>query len=149
MNQICKIAAGVTLGQVEAEDKLVKLYDFDAKAEVARSVPVITALIGQEILVGLRLHKENKRIESNGQWVDTAESKEFNEIDKVFYPDGFTVAEKAAEATEAVFVEKWSAANPPDLVINKFKPVAGKTTSGASKAAASTTAAAPDNLFDD
>lgn len=150
MNQICKIAGDVTLGQIEPENKLIKLYDFDAKAEVPREVPVVTQIVGQEILVGIRLRKENKRALSNGKWVDTNEAREFNEIDKVFYPDGFTVTEKVAEATEAAFVEKWRAAHPEDLVINKFKPVAGGSAGAAgAKAPASTAAAAPDNLFDD
>lgn len=150
MNQICKIAAGVTLGQIEPEKKLVKLYDFDAKAEVPREVPVVTQIVGQEILVGIRLRRENKRAQQNGKWVDTNEAREFNEIDKVFYPDGFTVTEKAAEAEEASFVEKWRTAHPEGTVIDKFKPVAGQASGGkAANAAASTAAAAPDDLFAD
>lgn len=150
MNQICKIAGDISLGQIEPEKKLVKMYDFAAKAEVAREVPVVTQIVGQDILVGIRLNIRNKRVLSNGEWIDSDKPDEFNEIDKVFYPDGFTVTEKAAEATEAVFVEKWRAANPDDLVINKFKPGTGVTSGNSGvKGTASTAAAAPDNLFDD
>jgi len=150
MNQICKIAGEISLGQIEPEKKLVKLYDFEAKTEVPREVPVVTQIVGQEILVGIRLRRENKRSLSNGKWVDTNEAREFNEIDKVFYPDGFTVTEKAAEAEEAAFVGKWQSANPEGTVIDKFKPVAGGATSGkAAAATASVAAAAPDDLFAD
>jgi hypothetical protein len=95
------------------------------------------------------MHKcrENKRANQNGEWVDTNEAREFNEINKVFYPDGFSVTEKAAEADEAKFVNKWTAANTSDYVRDKFKPVAGAPAAGAT--AAPTVAAAPDDLFDD
>lgn len=150
MNQIVKICAGITLGQIEPEKKLVKMWDFDANAEVAREVPVVTQIVGQEILVGLTFRRENKRALVNGKWTDTNEAREFNEIDKVFYPDGFTVTEKAAEAEEAVFVHEWTKAFPEGTVIDKFKSVAGAPApGGAATAAASTAAAAPDDLFSD
>jgi hypothetical protein len=150
MDQICKICADIPLSQIEPEKKLVKLWDFDANAEVPKEVPVVTQIVGQEILVGIQLRRENKRANQNGQWVDTNEAREFNELDKVFYPDGFTVTEKAAEAEGAVFVEKWAKANPEGTVIDKFKPVAGASAPGkAATAAASTAAAAPDDLFSD
>lgn len=149
MDQICQIAAGIRLGQVEPEKKLVKLYDFDAKAEVPREVPVLTQLIGQEILVGLQFRRENKRANQGGKWVDTNEAREFNELDKVFYPDGFTVTEKKAEAETAEFVAKWQKSYPDGEVIDKFKPVAGAPASKGASAPASTAAAAPDDLFAD
>lgn len=150
MDQICKIAADIPLSQIEPEKKLIKLWDFDVGAEVPREMPVVTQIIGQEILAGIQFRRENKRANQNGEWVDTNEAREFNELDKVFYPDGFTVTEKAAEAEEAVFVEKWAKAFPDGTVVDKFKPVQGApaATSGAS-APASTAAAAPDDLFSD
>lgn len=149
VDQIAKITAGVPLSQVETDEKLVNLYDFDAKAEVPREVPVVTGMLGQEILVGMHLKRENKRAQSNGKWVDTNEAREYNEINKVFYPDGFTVTEKAAEAEEAAFVQKWAKAYPEGTVIDKFKPVAGAPAAGASAQPAATAAAAPDDLFSD
>ena len=149
MDQICQIAGGIKLSQIDPEKKLVKLWDFNAKAEVPREVPVVTQIVGQEILAGIRLRRENKRANNNGTWTDTNEAREFNELDKVFYPDGFTITEKAAEAEKAEFVEKWKAANPEDLVIDKFRPVAGAPASKGATAPASTAAAAPDDLFSD
>lgn len=145
VNLIHTITTGDPLSQVAPDKKLVNLYDFEAKAEVPREVPVVTAMVGQEILVGMVKCRENKRAQQNGEWVDTNESREFNEIGKVFYPDGYTVSEKSAEADEASFVAKWKEANPSDYVRDSFKPVAGATAT----AAAPTVAAAPDDLFDD
>ena len=148
-DQICKITAEVPLSQIVAEPKLVKLWDFDASAEIPREVPVVTEMLGKEIAIGMHLVRENKRTKQGEKWVDTNEAREFNEINKVFHTDGMTVTEKAAEATEAVFVEKWVKANTEDYVRDKFKPVAGAPASAGSTAPASTAAAAPDDLFND
>ena len=110
---------------------------------------VLTEMVGQEILVGMKFLRANKRANQNGSWVDTNEAREYNEIDKVFYPDGFTVTEKAGEAEEATFLKKWKKANPDGTVIDKVRPVAGAPTSKPGTAAASTAAAAPDDLFSD
>jgi hypothetical protein len=148
-NQISQITADLPISQVTPEKKLVKLWDFEASAEVAREVPVLTEMVGQEILVGMQLVRENKRSKTaTGEWVDTNEAREFNEIDKVFYPDGFTVTEKSGDAEEAVFVHKWEAANGEDYVRDKFKPVASAP-AATGPAQASTAAAAPDDLFSD
>lgn len=148
VDQISKITAELPISQVSPEKKLVKLYDFEAKAEVPREVPVITEMVGQEILIGMHKCRENKRANQNGAWVDTNEARDFNEINKVFFPDGYTVTEKAAEADEAAFVKKWAEANAADYVKDSFKPVAGAPATGGA-APASTVAAAPDDVFAD
>lgn len=147
---ICRIAADTGLGQIGAEKRLVKLYDFDAGAEVPREVPVLTELLGQEIVVGMQKRRENKRANQGGEWVDTNEAREYNEISKVFFPSGHTLTEKKAEA-DPEFIKKWEEANPSDYVRDDFKAIAGAGTPGApaAQAAASTAAAAPDDLFDD
>lgn len=151
MNQVVQITTGKTLGQITPEKKLVKIYDYEAKADVPREVDVVTEMIGQEILVGLQFRRENKKALVNGKWVDTDKPNEFNELDKVFYPDGFTVTEKKAEATSAAFVEKWREVNPDGQVIDKFKSVTTTVTGGGTGGGkpASTVAAAPDDLFAD
>jgi len=149
VNLIHKITTGKPLNEIAPEKKIVKLWDFDASAEVPREVPVVVEMVGQEILVGMHKVRENKRAQQGGEWVDTNEAREFNEINKVFYPDGFTVSEKAAEADEAAFVTKWEGANASDYVRDKFKPVAGAPQGGSASAAPATTVAAPDDLFDD
>lgn len=150
VNLIHKITTGKPLKDIAPEKKIVKLWDFDTSSEQPREVPVVTEMVGQEILIGMHKVRENKRAKQGDEWVDTNEVREFNEINKVFYPDGFTVTEKAAEAEEAAFVTKWTEANTSDYVRDKFKPVAGAPAiGGGSSNTPSTVAAAPDDLFDD
>lgn len=150
VDQICKIACDTGLGQIGAEKKLVKIYDYDAGKEMPREVPVLTDLIGQEVLIGLQKRRENKRVQSGNEWVDGPEEKVYHEINKAFYPSGHTVTEKKAEG-DAEFIEKWKEANPDNYVRDTYKKVEAAGTPGApaANAAASTAAAAPDDLFDD
>jgi len=148
-DHITRICADLPISQITPEKKLVKLYDYDAKAEVPREVPVVTEIVGKEILVGIQKRRDNKRVQdASGSWVNGPEAAEYDEINKVFHPDGFTVTEKNAEAEEAKFVQKWKAANPADFLRDTFKPVAGAAPSDVGLKA-STAAAAPDNLFAD
>lgn len=145
-NLVTMITAGKSLGTIDTEKKLVKLWDFDAKSELPREVPVITDMVGQPILVGMQKHRENKRVKNDdGNYVAVNEAREFNEIHKVFYPDGYTVAEKAAEAETAEFVETWKKANPSDYVRDTFKAVA--ETGGAAAPVSAAATAATEDLF--
>jgi hypothetical protein len=147
VNLIHEITVGKPLSTIAPEKKIVKLWDFEASKELPREVPVVTEMVGKEILVGMHKCRENKRAnDGTGNWVNTNEAREFNEINKVFFPDGFTVSEKAAEADEAAFVERWTEANPSDYIRDKYTPVAGASAAGS---AAPVAAVAPDDLFDD
>jgi len=137
---ITQITADVKLGVVATEKKIVKLWDFQASAEVPREVPVITEMLNKTLLIGMQKHRENKKVKDGDKYVDTNEAREFNEIHKVFHADGYTVAEKLAEADEAVFVETWKDANPSDYVKDTFKPVAGATADTGTTSAAAATA---------
>lgn len=131
--------AAVTTGHLLAdqndsvEDKIVKVYEFDAKGEVDKEVPVITSLIGKKLKLGIRKVKEFKRKEVNGQWKSTEETREFNEVDKAFNEDGFTVLELFDQADEPEFVEQWVGRNKgkeKDLTKGKKPDISGPTGSG-------------------
>jgi len=147
---ISQICAGKNLATLDSEEKTIKLWDFDAKEEVPTKVPALTELIGQPILVGIQKIRENKRAnDGTGNWVNTNESREINEIVKVFYPDGFTVAEKAAEAEVPAFIDKWKAQNGPDYVKDKFKAVKNPVGAVSADALPAEAAEATANLFED
>ena len=108
-NALCLLTVGKELGQMTTEEKLVKIYSFDAGAEVPTKVEVLTDLIGQEILTGLQKQIVDKRVKADdGSYQPTGETREENEIDKFFRAsDRMTTAEIRAEATEAAFAETW------------------------------------------
>lgn len=120
-DQIARIAAGAPMSECNVESKTVKLWDRDAGAEKPREVPVVTSLLGQPILIGLMKHRENRNVnDGSGNYVPSKEERIFNEIDKVFHPDGYSVTEKEAGAEEAKFHQQWAAKYPEDYVEDNY-----------------------------
>lgn len=108
-DQVSQIAAGKPMADLTAEPKTIKLWDRDAQAEKPREVPVLTEMLGNSILVGLHKVEENRRTsDGSGGYVATKDRRTFNEIDKVFHPDGYSVTEKEAGAEEAKFHKQWA-----------------------------------------
>ena len=112
-NNLCLLTVGKEIAEVTAEEKVVKLYSYVERAEVATPVQMLTELIGQEVLIGVLNILENKQVKNDaGVYVNdpSGATREKNEIDKFFRAsDRMLKAEIAAGATEAVFVDTWDA----------------------------------------
>ena len=111
-NALCLLTVGDELSDVvdKAEDKVINLYDYDAKKELPSKVAMLTALLGQKIKIGMIKQIVDRNVKNDaGAYVPSGETREENEIDKMFHEsDDLTVAEIRAEATEAAFMESWS-----------------------------------------
>lgn len=109
-NSLCLLTVGKEIAQLETEEKTVKLYNKDAGAEVPTKVDMLTDLIGQEVLVGLVKQTVDKTAKNDaGVYVPTGETREENEIDKLFRAsDRKTTAEIRAQADEATFADTWA-----------------------------------------
>lgn len=110
-NSLSLLTVGKEIGEVvaTAENKLVKIYSFEAKEEVATQVPVLTALLDQEIWVAVIKQVVDKQAKGDdGVYRATGETREENEIDKFFRArDKLTTAEIRAGATEPGFFQTW------------------------------------------
>lgn len=108
-NSLCLLTVAKELAAMDTEEKVVKLYSFDAGAEVPTKVDCLTELHGQEVIVGLQKQIVDKRAKQNdGSYGPTGETREENEIDKFFRArDGMTTGEIKAQASEASFIETW------------------------------------------
>lgn len=123
-DHIAQITTGQSLAALTPEEKTIKLYDFEKRAELPTKVAALTEMHTKEIYVGLKKVRTNKVVKNqSGGYDDTAAERVFNEIDKVFYPDGMTIAEKKSEATEAKFIGKWKKRFPDDFVDDQYKAV--------------------------
>lgn len=120
-DQIARITTGKPMAELSAEEKTIKLWDRDAQAEKPTEVPVVSEMLGQPLLVGLKKHRENRRVnDGSGNYIPTADERIFNEIDKVFHKDGYTVTERDANAEEAKFHKQWAAKFPSDYVEDDY-----------------------------
>lgn len=109
MNSLCLLTVGKELGELAPVKKTVKVFDFDAGKELPKEVDVLEELLGQEALVGIKKVIEDKRQRGDdGQYHPTGETREKNELDKVFRAkDKMTTAEIRAQAEEAAFYATW------------------------------------------
>lgn len=124
--QIAEICAGKPMAALTSEKKMIKLWDYNASAEKPTEADVVSELLNQNILIGLMKHRENRNVkDGNGKYVPTKDDRIFNEIDKVFYPDGFSTTEKRAEAAEAKVHKQWAEKYPSDYVEDNYDPNVG------------------------
>jgi len=137
-NAMCLLAGGIELSDVEPEEKTIKLYDFDVKAEVPTKVQVITEIVGKPILIGVVKQVVDKNVKNDqGVYVPGGETREENDIDKLFHAEsGLTVAEIIAEVEEPVFRDQWAEKNTGKTRMKAKGAATGAATAGAPAKAA-------------
>lgn len=107
-NTLCEVVAGKGLPAVTMEEKVLNLYSAEAGKEVPTKVPVVMDAVGQPLKVGLIRVLENKNVKDGmGNYVPSAETREYVTIDKIFTTEGLTLTEKKAGQTEPAFAAKW------------------------------------------
>lgn len=108
-NDLALLAAAKEIGEIETEEKVVKLYDYAAKEEVPTKVQMFTDLVGKEIKAGIQLSLEDKNIKNDaGEYVPSGETRNELNVDKFFRArDGLTRTEIIAGETEGYFVKRW------------------------------------------
>lgn len=139
-NSLALLTCGKEISAMDTETKVVNVYSPEAKSEVPTKVEMLMDLIGKEIIVGLikQTVDKTKKNDSTGVYEATGETRDENEIDKLFRAkDRMTTAEIRAQAETAGFIDTWDA-KFSGTVKNKAKGASG--TAGAPKAAG---AAAP------
>lgn len=112
IDHICLATTGAPLCEQETEDKVVNIYDRDAGKEVPKTVPMLTGPLGKTVTLGILRILANKSKKEGSGYVDIAETREFNEIDKVFDTESkMTVVEAQNGAEEASFYTAWTDKN--------------------------------------
>ena len=109
-NALTLLTVGKEIGQLETEKKVVNLYSATEKKEVPTQVDMLMDLIGQEVLLGVIKQTVDKtaKNEATGQYEPTGETREENEVDKIFRArDKMTTAEIRAQAEQANFFAVW------------------------------------------
>lgn len=110
VDDICLCTVEKDLAEVDIEEKVVKIYDYEQKKELPTTVPVLVELLGKTVGLGVLKITENKskKNEGSGEYELIAETREINEIDKVFHDEsGFTVVEVRAGLETPTFRDGW------------------------------------------
>ena len=109
-NSLCLLALGKEISELDTEQKVISVYNTEAKAEVPTKVDMLMDLVGKEITAAVfkQIVDKTKKNESTGAYDPTGETREENELDKFFRAsDKKTTAEIRAQAEEATFVHTW------------------------------------------
>lgn len=99
INSLCLLVTGKSLGQMTIEDKVVKLYDFEAKKELPQSVECLTELHGESINVAIQRQTVDKtaKNDATGDYEPTGETRDQNEIVKFFAADKLVTISEVEE----------------------------------------------------
>lgn len=108
IDDLCQVMTGKPLAQQTTDEKVVNVYDSDAKKELPKSVPVLVELLGGDVTLGIIKQTVIKQVKQNGVYVDTNETRDDNNIDKVFhFPSNLTVVEAKKGVQAATFYGAW------------------------------------------
>jgi hypothetical protein len=109
VDDLCLLTTGLPLSEQPAEEKVVKLWDYESKKEIPQNVQVLVDLIGKPITVAILKQTVDKQAkDSAGNYVATGETRDENIADKFFHTDSRrTVTEVREGMEEAVFYGKW------------------------------------------
>lgn len=115
-NSLAMLTTGKEISDLDTEEKVVTIYDFDAKADVPKKMPVLVDLIGKDINAGVICQLVNKKVKNDaGAYVATADTRNENEIDKFFCAregyEHFTTAEIKGKAEKPEFYISWTEKN--------------------------------------
>ncbi len=96
---LCLVTLGKELGDLDIEEKTLKLYDFTAKKEIPQAVDCFVELFGQNIQIALQEQILDKTSlnESTGKYDPTGETRKQNEIIKFFSGDKLVTISEVAE----------------------------------------------------
>lgn len=128
VDDLCLLTTGLPLTEQPVEDKVVRLYDFEAKREVPQNVPILIDVIGKPITVGLLKQTVDKQQkDSAGNYVATGETRDENVADKFFHTESRRTVTEIREGLEtAAFYPKWVEKNA-GKTRNRAKGAEGKT----------------------
>lgn len=147
-NSLALLTVGKEISELDTETKVVNAYSKEASAEVPTKVEMLTDLLGKEIVVGvIKQTVDKSKKDANGVYVPTGETRDENEIDKLFRASDLkTTAEIRAQAEEAAFHAIWTA-KWTGQVRNKAKGAAAGGAPGAPKAASAAAKKPATSLF--
>lgn len=113
VDALCLLSTGYPLAEQEMAEKVVNLYDYDAKKELPKSVPVLTDLIGKEITVAVIKQTVDQTTKNGaGDYIPNGKTRDENVADKFFHTESKrTTSEIRAGLEDPIFYTAWEEKN--------------------------------------
>lgn len=107
-NDLCLCTIEKEINEVDFQEKVLNIYDPEQKKEMPKSVQVAVDLIGKTVSFAILRSLENKTVQQGNEYVPTNETRDVNNIEKVFNTASkFTVVEAREGAQTATFWDAW------------------------------------------
>lgn len=89
INTLCMLLTGKDITELEVEERVLAIYDFDQQKEVNKSVPCFADLHGEEIQMAIQevIEFKQKKNENTGEYEDTDQTRSVNNIVKFMPAD--------------------------------------------------------------
>ena len=89
IDDLCFLSTGLPLSSQTTEEKTVMLYDYEQQKDLPKNVHVLTSILNLPITLGIveQIVDKTKKNESTGQYEPTGETRNENNIDKVFHTE--------------------------------------------------------------
>lgn len=148
INDLCLLTTEAELSAQDTEEKVVKLWNNEERAEKNTRVPCLTDLHNKTVKVALLRQIEDKRARTDsGEYKATGDTVTINAVDKFLYAeDGRTVLEIQNGVEEPEFAEAWLTRNE-GKDRDKSTKNAGAGASGTGRPGAPTPKSATGKLF--
>ena len=128
-NDLALLSTGHPLSAQDVEEKIAQLYNFEERKEIPTKVQAVTSMMGKSITIGVlkSIVDKTKKNEQTGAYDPTGETREENNIDKVFHAETKkTVSEFTGGVANGEFHDKWVEKNKGQ-VRNKATGATGKS----------------------
>ncbi len=134
LNSIALLTVEKEFDELESEEKVVRLYDFEERKELPKTVEHLPELVGQPIKVAIIdiLENKNAKNDATNKYEATAETREINQIEFVAHQEsGATVTElrqdKEPGSLMAAWLERNKGKQKDKRKIKDGAPAAGKS----------------------
>lgn len=108
VDDICLATTGKGLNELAFDDKVINVYNPEHKKEMPTNVKMGMAVVGQPVTLGIQKVLVNKQTKnSSGVYEDTPDSREENQIAKVFHTATRVTIVEAKAGKTAEFYDQW------------------------------------------
>lgn len=109
INDLCLFCTEKELKDQTQEEKVVKVWDSELRAEAPKNVIVLTELLGKKVLFAVNKNLENKtEKQPDGSYAAITDTRDTNSIEKFFHPEKkVTISEAKRGLAEGEFIYAW------------------------------------------
>lgn len=110
VNDLCLVTTGYGLVDLapQIEEKVVNLYDYNAKKDLPQTVQCMTPVMGQPVFAAITKQTVDKQAkDGNGVYKNTGETRDENVFSKFFHAESHKTVPELRDGKEATFMEKW------------------------------------------